>query len=212
MRRALLLCVLLALVCAATARADGDPASDWLITKQAFIPPDAGVPAAYSNQLGAVLADAKAHGFEVRVAMVASKYDLGSIPIMFGRPKQYAPFLSQEDRFAYRGRILTVMANGYGFAHDGRAVASAQAVLDRMRPPGKGGAAMASGATHAVIALAAQSGIVIPLPPLSGSTSSSSNSQDRLIIIVVVIAVALVGGAVWLVRRRQGGVRAARRR
>ena len=74
MRRALFVALLLALACAGVARADGDPASDWLITKQAFIPPDAGVPAAYSNQLGAVLADAKARGFEVRVAMIASKY------------------------------------------------------------------------------------------------------------------------------------------
>jgi hypothetical protein len=203
MKRALFLCVLVTLVGAGAgvARADGDPASDWLITKDAFIPPDAGVPVAYSNQLGAVLADAKARGFEVRVALIASKYDLGSVPVLYGEPQRYAPFLSQEDRFIYRGRILTVMPNGLGFARNGQTVPAATAVLRRIPAPGKSGAAMASAATHAVIQLAAQSGVVVPLPPLSGSTATSSSSHDRLIIIVAVVAVALVAGAVWFVRR-----------
>ncbi|HZT92609.1 MAG TPA: hypothetical protein VFA05_11275 [Gaiellaceae bacterium] len=202
MRRCLLLACFAGLLCAGAARADGDPASDWLITKQAFIPPDAGVPPAYSNQLGAVLADAKARGFEVRVAVIASRYDLGAIPIVFHRPKQYAPFLSKEVLFAYRGRILTVMSNGYGIARNGNAVPAEQAILDRLPRPGASGPRMAAGASRAVVSLAAHAGIVIPLPPLGGSTPTSSTSHDRLIIFVAVLAVAAATGVVWLLRRR----------
>jgi hypothetical protein len=207
MRKAVVISVLAAaLVAAASARADGDPASDWLITREVFIPPDLGVPQAYANQLGAVLQDARTRGYTIRVALIGSRYDLGSIPIMFHRPKEYAPFLSQELRFAYRGRVLTVMSNGYGYARNGNRDPAAQAILNRLPAPGTGGARIAAAATRAVVSLAAAAGVRVAVPPLHGSTSTASTSQDRLTIALAAAGAVLLLGFVWLFRR----VRASR--
>lgn len=195
--------LVVALAVPAAARADGDPASDWLITKDVFIPADLGVPQAYANQLGTVLQDAKQHGFTIRVALIGSRYDLGSIPIMFHQPKHYAQFLSYEVRFAYRGPILTVMSNGYGAGINGQRDPARQAILDRMQPPGNGGARIASGATRAVVRLAAARGVKVAVPPLHGSTASGTATEDRITIIVVVLIAAALGALVWLVRRRR---------
>ena len=36
-----------------------------------------------------------------------------------GKPRTYAKFLGAEIAFAYRGRLLTVMSNGYGISQNG---------------------------------------------------------------------------------------------
>ena len=74
------------LVAAPLARADGDPASDWLLSQPSFVPQDDGVPSAYSDQLNAVLSDAKARGYEIRVAIIGTRYDMGSVYIDWLKP------------------------------------------------------------------------------------------------------------------------------
>ena len=79
-----------------SAAADGDPASDYLITQPVFLPFDAHVDKASANELSGLLAAAKKAGFEIRVAVISSKVDLGSVPILYRRPQTYARFLGQE--------------------------------------------------------------------------------------------------------------------
>jgi hypothetical protein len=199
--RALLLVFATLLVAAPTARADGDPASDYLIGQSSFIPPDAGVPSAYARQLNQVLLAAKESGYPIRVALIASRYDLGSVGVLYRQPKRYARFLGQELLFVGRLRLLVVMPNGLGVSRGGKAVPADQAAVDRLRPSGASGAALASAATHAVVRLAANAGVVVPVPPLSGDASTPNANHDRLLI-VAITAVALAGLSAWRLRRR----------
>ena len=117
--RAVLLALAVLFVAAPAARADGDPASDYLLSQPTFLPPDAGIPTAYQNQLNQIVADAKANHYEIRVALIATPYDLGSVSVLNNKPKQYARFLGQELAFIYRGRLLVVMPNGLGVSRNG---------------------------------------------------------------------------------------------
>jgi hypothetical protein len=205
LRRTLLLVVLACLAAAPLARADGDPASDWLLVQSVFVPPDAGVSAADAKKLTSLLADAKAKGYTLHVALINSRYDMGAVTILYKKPHQYAPFLSTELRFVYKGRVLVVMPNGYAIARDGKADPSEQKVLDRLPlPPRQGG--LAAAAERAVQALAANAGIHVTASITPAHGGSSSN-QDRLFIIAggaALIAVA-IGLSFW--RRRAAPAR-----
>ena len=191
------------LVAAPVAHADGDPASDYLLAQSSFIPPNAGVPPAYAKQLNEVIASAKAGGYPIRVALIASRYDLGSVGVLYKQPERYARFLGQELTFIYRGPLLVVMPNGLGFSHDGKAVAASQTVVDRFPAPRQSGAARASTATRAVTKLAADAGVVVPVPALTGDTSTPNQNHDRLLI-VIIVAIAIAGLVAFrLLRRRR---------
>lgn len=202
MRKLLLLVLLACLAAAPLARADGDPASDWLLVQSAFVPPDAGISSAQAKNLTALLADAKAKGYTLHVALISSRYDMGAVTILYKKPRQYAPFLSTELRFVYKGRVLVVMPNGYAIARDGKADPAEQKVVDRLPLPAKQGG-LAAAAERAVQALTAHAGIHVTASIASGRSGSSSN-QDRLFIVAggaVLIALA-VGFSLW--RRRAG--------
>jgi hypothetical protein len=207
-RRALLVALLALITAVPVARADGDPASDYLLGQASFIPPDAGVPSAYATQLEAALREAKARGYEIRVALISSRYDMGSVTVLYNQPKRYARFLGQELFFVYKGNLLVVMPNGLGFSHGGKPVPASQAVAGRVPAPGKSGAALASAATRAVIHLAADSGAIVPTPPLTGATSGPNTNRDRVTIgIGAAVIVAALAGFLF-VRRRMRKVQA----
>ena len=172
------------------AHADGDPASDYLLSQKTFLPFDAKVPKANADQLNAIVADAAEKGFTIRVAVISNEFDLGAVPSLWRKPETYAHFLGQELFFVYKGRLLVVMPNGYGVSRGGKPLPSAQRVVDKLPKPGEGGAALASAATRAVQRLAAQSGVRLEIPPASASSSSNS---DRIVI------AAIAGGLVLLV-------------
>ncbi|HXK13902.1 MAG TPA: hypothetical protein VNH45_05145, partial [Gaiellaceae bacterium] len=64
MARWTMLAAIICLIVAPVARADGDPASDYLLSQSAFVPPDANISSGDAKQLRTVLADAKARGYE----------------------------------------------------------------------------------------------------------------------------------------------------
>jgi hypothetical protein len=196
--RAIILAAAVLLVAAPSARADGDPASDFLLSRPTFLPPDAGIPAGYQHQLNQVVADAKAHGYVIRVALISAPYDLGSVGVLYRKPKEYARFLGQELAFVYRGRLLVVMPNGFGVSKNGTSLPREQAVVDRLPAPGQGGAALASSATQAVSKLAG-----VPVPPLTGATSKPSQTNERVAIVAVAALVVAGIVAFRLLRRRR---------
>ena len=200
-RRIAVLLLLAMLVAAPAARADGDPASDYLLSDQTFVPPDDGIPQGYAAQLLAAVTAAKARGYTIRVALIGAPYDLGSVGSLWKKPRDYTRFLGQELAFVYKGRLLVVMPNGLAISRNGKALPAEQRVVDRIPPPGKNGAALASAGTQGVLRLAANAGVVVPTPPLTGDTSTPSSSSDRLKIIGGVLIGVVVFLAVYFAPR-----------
>jgi hypothetical protein len=124
----------LLLVCALAvvsgAAADGDPASDVLLGADQYTPYPAPSSKA-AKALGDAISAASTNGDHIKVAVIASENDLGSVPSLFGQPRKYARFLGTELAF-YKGALLVVMPNGFGFANRGKAVSAADAVLAQL--------------------------------------------------------------------------------
>jgi hypothetical protein len=150
---ALLAVCLAAALMAASARADGDPASDYLLVQRVFVPYEAATAGKQQHDLTAAVAAANKAGFKIRVAVIASPYDLGSVTVLWRKPQTYARFLGAELAFVYRQRLLVVMPNGFGFNWPKHRPKAAYAVLAKVRL-GKGVAGLLESATAAVQALA----------------------------------------------------------
>lgn len=204
-RSAVLLALLVALVSVSPARADADPASDYLLSQSTFIPPELGIPKAYADQLNATVREAKARGYTIRVAVIGSRYDLGAVTVLDKKPKQYARFLGTELSLVYKERLLVVMTNGLAVSRHGKAAPREQAIVDRLGPPGTSGVALASTATNAVIKLAADAGVIVPQQPLAAtgrSTPGSHTTRDRITIAAAAVIGALIVGLFLFFRRR----------
>jgi len=181
------------------AHADGDPASDYLLSQSTFLPFDAKIPKAQAEQLNSIVADAKEKGFTIRVAVIAKQFDLGAVPSLWRKPKTYARFLGQELFFVYKSRLLIVMPNGYGVSRGGKPLRSAQKVVDALPKPGDSGAALAFAATRAVQRLAAQSGVRVEIPVAS---SGDGETSDRIVIAAIAGGLVLLVGIGLALRRR----------
>jgi hypothetical protein len=214
LRKLALLVLLAALVVIPAALADGDPASDYLLGLQSFVPPDAGFSNADKQSLtrlltgarqGTPLPGASAGAYTIRVAVIASRYDLGSVTILDKKPKQYAHFLSQELRFVYKKRLLVVMANGYGIARNGKPDQMEQTVLDRLPLPGAAhGPALAAATERAVRALAKNAGVriaAVSIPAATSSSSGDTTTRDRIVIAAVAVALLCAAFVAVLYRR-----------
>ncbi len=132
--------LLFALSLVGGASADGDPASDVLVSQDTFTPyppPSAGATQTLADAVQLV----HTNGDRVKVAVIATPSDLGSVSSLFGHPADYARFLALELQFVYKGPLLIVMPSGFGFAVGGKPVPAAntvlaQAPLDRGGPDG----------------------------------------------------------------------------
>lgn len=146
--RLVLAAVASALVLVPAATADGDPASDYLIGQDAYVPyppPPASTVAALSGTIASVWT----HGDRVKVAVIATPTDLGSVPSLFGHPADYARFLAIEIGYVYRGPLVVVMPAGFGVADDVAADPTAQAALAKLQP-GNDAASLTAAAATAV--------------------------------------------------------------
>jgi hypothetical protein len=182
----------------AVALADGDPASDFLITQTVFLPygqqPDSGA----VKQLQAIVREANERGFKIRVAVIAQPSDLGTVFSLFKQPERYARFLGQELVFVYRGGLLIAMPNGYGFARGGAADPKLAAVLKRLPPPGNDPTRLVRGAGDAVLKLSAAAGHPFPRPK---PDAGGSETRDRIVIACAAAIVVALVALVALLRR-----------
>ena len=159
---------------ASAARADGDPASDVLASQNAFLPADAGASARQQAQLTAVVRAAAAHGLPIRVAVISSPADLGSVSALWHRPQPYADFLGEELSLMFSGQVLVVMPNGFGLYHAGSRTASELAALAHMRAAGS---SLPAAAIAAVERLAASTGHALPqVSTATGRTAAPTGS------------------------------------
>jgi hypothetical protein len=191
------------LVVVPLARADGDPASDWLLQRLLFTPPDTAISSGDAARLSALLQSARRQGYTLHVAVVPTRYDMGAVTVLFNRPHDYAPFLSQELYFLYRGRVLVVMPKGFAIARNGKPDLQEQRVLDRLAAPGAArGSDLAAATETAVRALARNAGITVSAPAVHAG-GGSSTARDR-VVIGVVAALLAAAGLTWAVWRRRG--------
>jgi hypothetical protein len=122
------------------ARADADPASDYLYATNVFLPLDTKVSPRLARELRAATRAAAKAGKPIRVALIATPTDLGGVPSLFGKPTDYARFLDAELQFVYSGRLLVVMPQGAALAAHGRLQAD-ESVIDATVEPGGDGLA-----------------------------------------------------------------------
>jgi len=133
-RRALVLAGVAAIVAlpASVSRADGDPASDTLLEQSVYFPYDApsrAVELALQQAVDRVYANAN----RIKVAVIYSQTDLGSVPSLFGHPSDYAHFLGSELGLWYVGPVLVVMPAGFGIYDGGRSTDAEEGVLRSLR-------------------------------------------------------------------------------
>jgi hypothetical protein len=207
----LVLASLAVAVAAPAARADGDPASDFLLSQQVFYPYYSNTPKAGVAQLKQTVAEANKRGYTIRVAVITSPYDLGSLSALWQKPKAYANFLALELAFVYPGRLLVVTPNGFGYnagtvkrnntyvdEHDPKTLALVSTV-----PIGKGVDGLLATADKAVRLLAAKKGVKLPAASKPPSSAGSSSSDAIVIALAAVAITLLVAGLEFLRRRRR---------
>ena len=79
-------------VAAGVASADIDPASDVLLQQDFYLPYQPPVCTEEKAALQSATGKAKAAGYQLKVAVIASQTDLGGAPEFFGEPTAYRSF------------------------------------------------------------------------------------------------------------------------
>jgi hypothetical protein len=172
------------------ARADGDPASDVLATQTLFLPQDAGIPTAQQGQLGELLQAATRNGYKIRLALIASRSDLGSVTELWRQPQTYARFLDQELSLVYHGPLLVAMPGGFGYYDPGSPAQPPPAALAGIRIRA-GGPGLAAATLAAVQRLASAAGHPVQIPP-APATGPSARSTSTAAVVAFAIGAALI--------------------
>jgi len=183
----------------AAAHANGDPASDYLLVQKLFLPFTTKIDRTEVKRLDALLSAAERANFRIRVAVILSPSDLGTAFSLYRKPEHYAEFLGLELAFVYRGRLLVVMPNGYGYSVKGDPDPKASKTLKGLAPPGRDATKEVVGAEIAVRLLASAAGHRLVV----GKVGSSSNTRDRITIAAAATAGIALFAAVVLYRRQR---------
>jgi hypothetical protein len=203
---ALALAAALAGTAAGTARADGDPASDVLLSDNVFLSYQSPYGSAEGRALEALAKQAKEQGFPLRVAVITQLADMGSVGGLYGKAQRYADFLASEIAFVYRGTLVVAMngkPGGFG-VHGAGATPAARRALERMKLPGSSvtAAELARMAAVAMQRVAAASGHRLTAP--SAAATKTSSHLLRLFLIAALALAALGAGATLLARWLRG--------
>ena len=201
MKRAVVVALLLgACTLAATARADGDPASDYLYTLKVFLPFDVKVPKTRQRELVSFVEAVNRAGYPIRVAVIGSSYDLGSVTSLWRQPRTYARFLGAELQFVYSKRLLIVMPSGFGIYWKGHPVDREYAVLSKVQI-GKSPSRLVDAAQEAVSKLAAASGVTVTKPTPT-VVPQGGGGHSRVVIILAAVGAVAVAVLARLALRR----------
>jgi hypothetical protein len=197
-RRTALLAVLVLVWTPAVARANGDPASDFLLVQSVFLPFNAKVDAKSTERLANTIREADKRNFRIKVAVIGTRYDLGTAFSLYNKAQRYAEFLGLELSFQYRDRLLVVMPNGYGYSINGKSDPAGIRAL-KGPPPGTDATKQVEAATTAIRRLAAAQGIVLP----ADASGGDSQTRDRIVIAASAVALAALLAAIVFYRRER---------
>lgn len=175
-----LLVLLIVLALAPAAHANGDPASDVLLSQDSYLPYAPPVREDLQTALEDVLADARDAGFPMKVALIQTPRDLGAYPALFNQPQEYADLLTRglatlnpHGDPIQDVHLLTVMPGGFGGNNLGDRVDDALtdiAIQDEAQSDG-----LAKAAIEAVARLATVNGSPVPTPPEASITLAASD-------------------------------------
>ena len=204
-RATLLLTLVAALVVPAAAHADGDPASDVLLLRDAYLPyfPPPAKPEAQT--LNRLLAQVRRAGYPMKVALIQSQGDLGAYPELFGHPANYAKLLQREIAFRVKHpHLLIVMPSGMAGRNLGP---RAEQILRETRiDTGAKSTGLVRAAIAAVAKVATANGHRTAVPEIAGDEPAGASGGDSNTALYVVAAVIVVLGlaliATALVSRR----------
>ena len=200
------------------ALADGDPASDVLVYQPVFFPYKP-APHALQSHLVGLVRSANQQGYRIRIAIVQSRRDLGSVPALFGRPSVYRALseLGALERLARSGAGRHART-GIGLAQDAHLVRSAWessgsrrarrrgptrrcCATCRGRPAGRRPNSCTA-AERALRALAARHDVaLVAAPARKPASGGGSSSQSRTLAAAVAAAVGLTAGLLWYLWR-----------
>ncbi len=170
------------------AGADGDPASDVLVSQRCSCPRRRVSPCASRAQLAALLSAARHSGY--RSGSRSSRADdLGSITELWRQPASYARFLGQELSLVYRGTLLVVMPNGFGLYGPAAAVAAQRDALPA-GAAGSPGPQLGDAAISGVRRLAQAAGHPLGIGAIS--TRSAASTTDYWALIALALGVVLI--------------------
>lgn len=206
---AVLAACLVVLACAASASADGDPASDYLLTQHVFFTSEYSSDTPSQQQLVSLAAAASRAGFPIRVAIISDEYDLGSITALWLKPRVYARFLGIELSGTHAQRLLVVMPNGFGFDWPGHPALAEYRLLSHVRI-GRGAGALAAAAQTAVRRLTAAAHVKLPgaAGVAVGGRRSAGSPDGWVIAVIAVLLVGLTIRTLGFRRRRRGAGKA----
>ena len=202
-RHVAIVAALVLLAAPAVARANGDPASDYLLVQSIFLPFNAKVDPNASKELADTIREADQSGFKIKVAAIGSRYDLGTAFSLYEKAQRYAEFLGLELSFQYRDRLLVVMPNGYGYSIHGKPNQAGIDVVKPLPPPGKDATKQVEAATKAIRKLAAASGVQLR----AGGAGGGSKTRDRITIAAGALALAALLAAIVFWRRERAPAR-----
>lgn len=190
----------LAALAAGGASAHGDPAGDYLTDHTIFFPIGKPLPERDQAVLASLVAQAARGGYPLRVAVIGSRFDLGTEGDSWGKPQEYADGLDQDLVYYFRGPLLVAMPAGFGLRRPGKSVAADRRLLADI-PVSSGPDGLALATELAIERLAAAHGVTVA-PPRSLSTASDRNRRDRIVIGLAAAAGILLWWLVRLARRR----------
>jgi hypothetical protein len=191
--------LMLALVLAPQALADGDPASDVLAPADVRVYMTlAATSSAPESQLAKTTQQITDAGLPIKVAVIGNKTDLGAVPQLWAKPQIYARFLGSELRFIYKDTLLVVMPQGFGINGpygQPKAIAALQGIDPRKDTSPKG---LTASADLALRALAKADGLNV-----SSGSGGGGGGLPLPLIAAGVMVLAGIGGGVLVLRGDQ---------
>ena len=190
-----------ALLAPAIVLADGDPASDVLASQPVYVPGDGGFAPSQTAQLSALVTEARRAGVPIRVALIATQADLGSVTELWRQPRNYARFLGQELAQVYRGTLIVAMPAGFGIVSVGGAPAGGQVGVATDHGP------LVPATMRVVQAVAAADGhrLALPRAAVVPGSASALGSVDLGSWLALAAGVALIVAA-WTASLRARGL------
>ena len=206
-RAAAILAALLLLALPAAASADVDPASDVLLFQNAFFPRVNPPSDALKNELTGLTKQANDQGYNLKVAVIGARLDLGGAPQLYRHPDQYAKFLGTELRSATGlvQPLIVVMKGGIGTYGMGDEAVS----LKQLEVPDKATSEqltqIAIDATKNVSAAAGHPLKAVSTKAIEKKSNNSSGGAPLIAFMIPVALLLVLGLVLWFRRKTQAG-------